>query len=294
MFIVLNKEKIYTYVISIATVVMLFGIANILYIGEKAQTQEIGDNQEIADSQNASNNQEIANSQSISNNQEIISSQEVVSSQTKKLPIYNVETKEKKVAFTMNCAWTADDIDTILEVLERQNVKITFFIVGEWVDKNPEAVKKIYEAGHEIGSHSDTHPHVNNLSYEKNQKQIADSVEKIKKITGGEVTLYRAPYGEYNDTVIEAAEKAGYYCIQWNRDTLDYEGLTGEEMWKRIENKLQNGDIILSHNGTKHTADSIEMLIKKIKEKGYEIVKVSDIIYKENYIINSNGTQQSK
>lgn len=294
MFIVLNKEKIYTYVISIATVVMLFGIANILYIGEKAQTQEIGDNQEIADSQNVSNNQEIANSQNVSNNQEITSSQEVVSSQTKKLPIYNVETKEKKVAFTMNCAWTADDIDTILEVLERQNVKITFFIVGEWVDKNPEAVKKIYEAGHEIGSHSDTHPHVNNLSYEKNQKQIADSVEKIKKITGGEVTLYRAPYGEYNDTVIEAAEKAGYYCIQWNRDTLDYEGLTGEEMWKRIENKLQNGDIILSHNGTKHTADSIEMLIKKIKEKGYEIVKVSDIIYKENYIINSNGTQQSK
>lgn len=264
MFIVLNKEKIYTYVISIATVVILFGIANILYVGEQAKVQEMQ------------------------------TSQEVVSGQEKKLPIYNVDTKEKKIAFTMNCAWSAEDIDTILEALKRQNVKITFFIVGEWADKNPEAVKKIYEAGHEIGSHSDTHPHVNNLSYEKNQKQIEDSVKKIQKITGGEVKLYRAPYGEYNNTVIEAAEKMGYYCIQWNRDTLDYEGLTGEQMWKRIENKLQNGDIILSHNGTKHTAESIEALIKKIKEKGFEIVKISDIIYKENYIINSNGTQQSK
>ncbi len=270
MFIILNKEKIYTYVISIATVVMLFGIANILYIGEKSQKQEI------------------------ENNQKAESSQEVASNQTKKLPIYNVETKEKKIAFTMNCAWSADDIDTILEALKRQNVKITFFIVGEWADKNPEAVKKIYEAGHEIGSHSNTHPHVNNLSYEKNQKEIADSVEKIKKITGEEIKLYRAPYGEYNNTVIEAVEKAGYYCIQWNQDTLDYEGLTGKEMWKRIEKKLQSGDIILSHNGTAHTADSLEMLIKNIKEKGYEIVKVSDIIYTENYIINSNGTQQSK
>lgn len=264
MFIVLNKEKIYTYVISVVTVVMLFGIANILYVGENAKKQEIENSKEVANSQ------------------------------TRKLPIYNVETEEKKIAFTVNCAWSSDDIDTILEALKRQNVKITFFIVGEWADKNPEAVKKIYEAGHEIGSHSDTHPHVNNLSYEKNQKQISDSVEKINKITGEDVKLYRTPYGEYNDTVIEAAEKAGYYCIQWNLDTLDYEGLTGKEMWKRLENKLQNGDIILSHNGTKHTADSIEMLIKNIKEKGYEVVKVSDIIYKENYIINNNGTQQSK
>ena len=264
MFIVLNKEKIYTYVISIVTVVMLFGIANILYVGEHSKKQEIE------------------------------SSQEVANNQKRKLPIYNVETKEKKIAFTINCAWSADDIDTILEALKRQNVKITFFIVGEWADKNPEAVKKIYEEGHEIGSHSDTHPHVNNLSYEKNQKQILDSVERIKKITGEEIKLYRAPYGEYNDTVIEAAEKAGYYCIQWSLDTLDYEGLTGKEMWKRIENKLQNGDIILSHNGTKHTADSIQMLIKNIKEKGYEVVKVSDIIYKENYIINNNGTQKRK
>ena len=145
--------------------------------------------------------------------------------------------------------------------------------------------------GKKFGSHSDTHPHVNNLSYEENIEEIEKSNQKIEKITGQRTKIYRAPYGEYNDTVIKTAQENGYYTIQWNLDTLDYEGLTGEEMWNRIKNKLGKGSIILSHNGTKHTADSLDMIIKNIKAKGLEVVKVSDLIYKENYNINSNGTQ---
>ena len=213
------------------------------------------------------------------------------SATTKLLPIYNVQTDKNKVAFTMNCAWNADDIDSILDTLKNNNVHITFFVVGNWVDKYPEAVKKIYEAGHEIGSHSNTHPHVNNLSAEKNLEEINSSVSKIEKITAQKTNLYRAPYGEYNDTVIQTAQENGYYTIQWNLDTLEYEGLTGDEMWNKIKNKLEKGSIILSHNGTKHTADSIDMLIKNIKSCGYEITTVSDLIYKDNYSINNNGTQ---
>ena len=164
-------------------------------------------------------------------------------------------------------------------------------MVGEWIDKYQEAAKKIYEAGHEIANHSDTHKHVNNLSYEENVKEIKKANEKIKNITGKENILYRAPYGEYNNTVIKAAKENGYIPIQWDLDTLDYTGLTGEEMGKRLEKKLKSGDIILSHNGTAHTADSLDMLIKNIKKKGFEIVKVSDLIYKDNYKININGTQ---
>ena len=207
------------------------------------------------------------------------------------LPIYNVQTDEKNIAFTMNCAWNADDIDSILETLRNNNVKITFFIVGEWVDKYPEAVKKIAEEGHEIGTHSNTHPHVNKLSSEKNLEEIKTSVNKIEKIINQKVTLYRTPYGEYNDIVIETAKNNGYFPIQWNIDTLDYEGLNCEQMWNRIKSKLSNGAIILSHNGTEHTADSLDTLINNIKNQGYNFVKVSDLIYKDNYIINSNGTQ---
>ena len=216
------------------------------------------------------------------------------SSSERVLPIYKVKTEENKVALTMNCAWSADDIDRILETLEKNEVKITFFIVGEWAEKYPEAVKKIYEAGHEIGTHSNTHPHVEQLSAEKNLEEIKLGVEKLQKITGEKTRLYRTPYGEYNDTVINKARENGYYTIQWNIDTLDYKGLTGDEMWGRIKEKLQKGSIILTHNGTEHTADSLDMLLKNIKTNGYQVTTVSALIYKDNYIIDNNGTQINK
>ena len=129
------------------------------------------------------------------------------------------------------------------------------------------------------------------MSYEQNIEEIEKSNDKIEKITGTRTKIYRAPYGEYNNTVIQAANDKGYYTIQWNLDTLDYTGLTGEEMWSRLDGKIKAGDIILSHNGTKHTADSLDMLLKNIKKKGFEVVKVSDLIYLDSYTINSNGTQ---
>lgn len=258
MFVIFNKEKIYAYLVSIVTVVLLFCVASSLNTTNKNTVQT---------SSNAS---------------------------SKLLPIYNVETQEKRVAFTMNCAWNADDIDDILKTLEENNTKITFFMVGDWMEKFPDSVKKIHDAGHEIASHSDTHPHVNNLSYEENIEEIEKSNQKIERITGKKTNIYRAPYGEYNDTVIKAAQDKGYYTIQWNLDTLDYTGVTGDEMWNRLDTKIKAGDIILSHNGTKHTADSLDMLIKNIKAKGLEVVKISDLIYKDNYSINNNGTQIKK
>ena len=254
MFFILSKQKIYTYFISIIMVVLLFCISGTLV-----------------------------------NKEETIAT---ASTNEKYLPIYDVQTEENKVALTMNCAWNAEDIDKILEILEENNVKITFFMVGDWIEKYPEAVKKVYEAGHEIGTHSDTHPHVNNLSYEENVKQLENSNDKIEKIIGTRTNLYRTPYGEYNQTVIKAAQDKGYYTIQWNLDTLDYTGLTGEEMWNRIKDKIGSGDIILMHNGTEHTADSLDKIIKNIKEKNLEVVKISDLIYKENYTIDVNGTQK--
>lgn len=145
-----------------------------------------------------------------------------------------------------------------------------------------------------FGSHSNTHPHVNNLSYEKNVEEIEKSNDKIENIIGKRTKLYRAPYGEYNNTVIKSATDKGYYTIQWSLDTLDYTGLTGSEMWNRLDSKLLSGDIILMHNGTKHTADSLDMLLKNIKQKGYDVVPVSELIYQDNYKIDTTGMQMLK
>ena len=148
--------------------------------------------------------------------------------------------------------------------------------------------------GTKFGNHSNTHPHVNNLSTEKNIAEIEECNKKIEKITNKKTTLYRAPYGEYNNTVLNAAESINIKTIQWNLDTLDYEGLTGEEMWNRINNKLASGSIILTHNGTEHTADSLEYLINNIKNSGFEIVTVSDLIYDSDYYIDNAGAQIKK
>ena len=255
MFYVLSKQKINAYTISIITVILVFCFAN--YIGiQKKNTIETSSNSE------------------------------------KTLPIYSVDTNKNQISLTINCAWNADDIDTILEVLKNNNTKITFFMVGDWIDKYPEAAKKISEAGQEIASHSNTHPHVNKLTYEQNIEEIEKSNDKIENLTGKRTNLYRTPYGEYNDIVLKAAKEKGYYTIQWSLDTLDYKDKTGNEMWERIELKLKSGDIILMHNGTKHTADSLQMLIKNIKEKGYNIVPISELIYFDNYNIDANGQQK--
>lgn len=207
------------------------------------------------------------------------------------LPIYNVDTDENKVALTINCAWNAEDIDLILQTLSNNEVKATFFMVGDWIAKFPDAVRKIYESGNEIANHSETHSHVNNLNYDKNVEEITKCSDRIKLVTGNPTTLYRGPYGEYNDTVVKAAESSNHTMIQWNIDSLDYKGLTGEQMWDRIKPKLEKGSIILMHNGTENTALSLDMIIKNIKQEGYDLVTVSDLIYKENYKIDNNGIQ---
>lgn len=262
MFMVINKSKVVSYAIVFSTVVILFVMS-------------------IAMQKNNVSNE--------TNN-----TIETSVGTKKELPIYSVDTEEKKVALTINCAWNADDIDKILEVLEKNNVKLTFFMVGDWVEKYPEATKKIYNAGHEIGNHSFSHPHVNNLSQQENENEILKCSKLVEALTGERTKLYRAPYGEYNDTVIKSARNVEHQAIQWSLDTLDYQGLDGSQMWDRLNTKLKSGSIILMHNGTEHTADSLEMLITNIRSKGYEIVTVSDLIYDENYKIDSNGTQKKK
>lgn len=253
MFFVTNKDKIISVVIALSTVFVLFLLATTL----------------------KQNNESIQTSTTTS----------------KLLPVYSVDTEENKVALTINCAWNADDIDMILDSLSKNEIKATFFMVGDWVNKFPDAVKKISDSGNEIANHSESHAHVNNLNYDENVEQITKCSERIKAITGNATALYRGPYGEYNDTVLKAAQDNNHIMVQWNIDTLDYNGLTAEEMWDRIEPKLEKGSIILMHNGTENTALSLDTIIKNIKEKGYEIVTVSELIYKDNYTIDNNGIQ---
>lgn len=143
-----------------------------------------------------------------------------VSAAKKALPIYCVDTgTAKKVAVSFDAAWGADDTDELLTILRNNDVKATFFLCGYWVDKYPEEVKKIHADGHDIGNHSNTHPHSSQLSLEENKKNIMEAHNKVKNLLGTDMILYRPPFGEYNDTVLNAAKECGYYPIQWDVDS---------------------------------------------------------------------------
>ena len=139
----------------------------------------------------------------------------------RKLPIYCVDTPEKKVSISFDAAWGADDTDELLRILNENDVKTTFFMCGYWVDDYPEEVKKIAEAGHDLGNHSATHPHMSQLTKEQIKEELQTAHQKVKTLTGVDMELFRPPFGEYDNKTIEAAEETGYYTIQWDVDSLD-------------------------------------------------------------------------
>lgn len=214
-------------------------------------------------------------------------------SQNRLLPVYCVETNEKLVSLTFDCAWGAEDIQSIIETLNLNDAKATFFAVGTWVDNYPEAVKLLSDNDMEIGNHSNSHAHVNQMSYGEVLADMMKCNEKIETITGKQVKYYRGPYGEYNNTVISVAEEIGMQVIQWDVDTLDYNGLTGDEICTIIKSKLKNGSIILMHNDTKYTASSLQQIIDTINSEGFEIVPLSELVYDENYTIDHTGRQKT-
>jgi len=207
-------------------------------------------------------------------------------------PIYSVETPQMQVALGLNCAWGNEDIEEILAVLARYDVPASFFVLGQWAERYPESVRMIASAGHEVGSHSNTHADMTNLSEGQIQRQISESLETIQGLTGVRPTLFRTPSGAYNNQVIALIEQAGLYPIQWDCDSLDYRDLTADQMWARISKNLRPGSILLFHGGTKNTASALPQIIEQIRAEGYEFVPVSQLIHPRPYTVNFEGRQR--
>ncbi len=211
---------------------------------------------------------------------------------TRKLPIYCVDTPDKKVAMSFDASWGADKTLSILETLERYDVKANFFAVGFWAEKYPETLKKLSDSGRmEIGTHSNTHPHMTKLSKNQMELELDASMKIIEEVTGKKPDLFRAPFGDYNDTLIETATEKGLYTIQWDVDTLDWKELKSGEIAARVLKKAQNGSIILMHNDGEHTVEALPLIIEGLKNKGYSFVTIGELIYRDNYSIDHTGKQ---
>jgi len=212
----------------------------------------------------------------------------------RKLPIYSVDTKEKKIAISFDASWGDDRTQEILNTLDKYNAKATFFVVGAWIDQYPDMLKKMSEKGHEIGNHSNKHPIMTTISAGKMLEEIATTDAKIMSITGKATTLFRCPSGEYNNLVIETVESTNHYCIQWDADSIDWKEEGAEIEYNRIIKKTKPGSILLFHNDAKYTPGNLIKILENFKAQGYEFVTVSDLIYKNNYYIDEAGKQIQK
>ncbi|MDE7287437.1 MAG: polysaccharide deacetylase family protein [Lachnospiraceae bacterium] len=211
----------------------------------------------------------------------------------RKLPIYCVDTQEKKIALTFDAAWGNEDTQEILEILHKHDIHVTFFMTGGWVESYPDDVKSILAAGHDLGNHSENHKNMSQLSDEEKKEEIMKVHEKVKEITGYDMFLFRPPYGDYDNAVVDVLKECGYYGIQWDVDSLDWQNKGIDSIIETVtEHKnLGNGSIVLCHNGAEYTAAALDALIEALEAEGYEIVPLSELIYRDQYHLNYEGRQ---
>lgn len=207
----------------------------------------------------------------------------------REIPIYYVDTDKKQVALSFDAAWGNEQTTTLLDILDKYKIKSTFFLVGDWVDNFPDSVQEIAKRGHDVENHSNTHPHMTELSTSDMTGQIQACNEKIKKLTNKTPTLFRAPYGDYNNDVVKSVKGCSMYCVQWDVDSLDWKDPTPEQITKNVVKKLKNGSIILMHNGATNTPEALPMVIEGIKAEGYEIIPISQILLKGEYFTDVEG-----
>ena len=217
--------------------------------------------------------------------------EQVKANATRSLPIYSVARDDKKIAISFDCAWGTEYTDTLLRHLEQNDIKCTFFAVQFWVEKNPEYAKKIVDAGHELGTHSRTHSYMSKLNESEIKDELLTSMNAIEKVTGQKTNLFRAPYGDYDNLLIDTATGMGLYTIQWDVDSLDWKNLSATEIALRVINGVKSGSIILCHNNGLHTAEALPMIFSTLKNRGYEFVPIGELIYKKDYTIDPTGKQ---
>ena len=207
------------------------------------------------------------------------------------LPVYSVERDGKYVALSFDAAWGNEDTEQLIDILSTYNIKATFFLVGEWVDKYPESVMQLHEAGMEGMNHSDTHAHFSKLSSDEIVSEVNACSDKIEALTGIRPTLFRCPYGEYDDRVIDTINAMGVTAVQWDVDSLDWKGLDAGEIPRRVTERVNPGSIVLFHNAAEHAPEALPGIIEALLADGYTIVPIGQLLLTGEYEIDHTGRQ---
>jgi polysaccharide deacetylase family sporulation protein PdaB len=214
------------------------------------------------------------------------------------LPIYSVNRDEKVIAISFDINWAEKDyLSSILDILDKYNVKATFFIMGGWVnysDENLTKLKLIHERGHEIGNHSYKHPMFSSISESRMLEELRKTNETIDNAIGEKPKLFRFPSGDYNKNACKIVREAGYIPIQWDADSVDWKEQGAVIEYNKVKKNVKSGSIVLFHNNAKYTPENLDRILKELKDEGYNIETVGQLILYENYYIDENGIQYRK
>lgn len=216
---------------------------------------------------------------------------QVWQSGARSLPVYSVERTDNKIAISFDCAWGTEHTDAILSALAEAGVRATFFTVQFWAEEHADYLKKVSDAGHEVGTHSATHSYMSRQSEAEIRAELESSSQAITAVTGKPVTLFRPPYGDYDDLLIDTCRDMGIMPVQWDVDSLDWKDLPAADIAERIISRVKSGSIILCHNNGLHTAEALPIVIDALHAKGFTFVPIGELIYYENYTIDVTGRQ---
>ena len=207
------------------------------------------------------------------------------------LPVYSVERDDRVISISFDASWGGDKTIAILDLLDEYDAKATFFLVGIWVDKYPELVKAIHDRGHEIGNHSDSHPHMTQISESKMRQELDGCSDRIEALTGVRPTLFRPPYGDYDNKVVAVSRNEGYECVQWSIDSLDWKNRGVSDLVKRATTNVQQGDIVLFHNDSEYIVKALPEILAYYRDQGFQLIPVGDILLEGETTIDVQGKQ---
>ncbi len=222
----------------------------------------------------------------------VLTATKIVNSAPKRPPVYRVAREDRKIALTFNCAWGDETTDAVLSALRAQGTPATFFFVGEFAQKYPESVKKIANAGHEIGNHSMRHKDPTRQDYTAVSADMDACNDLLFSLTGIKPRVYRAPSGAWDTKTVEAAENLGMTAVQWSADSVDWKDPAPETILRRVEKRVSPGGIVLLHLGKENTAAALPALLENLKAAGYEFVTVSDLLLPGETYVDGEGVQR--
>lgn len=209
----------------------------------------------------------------------------------KELPVYSVQREDNAISVSFDASWGGDKTIAILDILDQYNAKATFFLVGIWVEKFPDLVKEIAARGHEVENHSASHPHMTKISESKMREELRLCSDQIEALTGVRPTLFRPPYGDYNNKVVTVSRDEGYEIVQWSIDSLDWKNYGVQDMVTKATRNVQPGDIVLFHNDSQYIVEALPAILSYYQQQGLSMIPVGDLLLPGKTTIDVQGKQ---